>query len=81
MNHQLTILCRKKSDAMERVLRTVRHRGFTLEGMTMTLSGCGREFELSIEVRSQRSLHLLTSQLQKLHDVLRLNDSGQVSRQ
>ena len=55
---------------MERILRTVRHRGFVLKGLQMTSSDCGRQLELAIEVSSTRPLRLLTSQLDKLYDVI-----------
>ena len=70
MTHQITLHCRNQPDAMERILRTVRHRGFTLEAVNMTSSSCGQQFELAIQVSSSRSPRLLTSQLDKLYDVI-----------
>lgn len=70
MNHQLKIECRKQVDIMERVLRVIRHRGFHVQTMDMNLSHCGQQMELSVEVHSVRPLHLLTSQIDKLHDVV-----------
>ena len=70
MSHQIIIQCRKQPDAMERILRTVRHRGVVLEGMSMICSGCGQQLELAIEVSGSRPLRLLTSQLEKLYDVI-----------
>ena len=70
MTYQLSIHCRKQNDVMERVLRVIRHRGFVLQGVNMTMSSCGKQLELSVAVDSHRPIHLLTSQLEKLHDVL-----------
>lgn len=70
MIHQMTIHCRKQPDAMERILRTIRHRGFELEGISMNSSGCGKQLELAIKVRGLQPLRLLTSQLEKLYDVI-----------
>ena len=70
MTYQLKIECRKQSDVLERVLRVIRHRGFSVEAMDMNLSSCGQQMELSVAVDSSRPIHLLTSQIEKLHDVI-----------
>ncbi|WP_081622099.1 acetolactate synthase 2 small subunit [Endozoicomonas elysicola] len=72
MSFQLQLQCHKQPDVVERVLRVVRHRGFTLNTMSMTPSNCGQKIELSMTVSSLRPAHLLITQVQKLHDVVTL---------
>ena len=82
MSYQLKIQCRKQADVLERVLRVIRHRGFCIEAMDMHLSSCGQQMELSVAVDSARPIHLLTSQIEKLHDVVhwQSEQSGQSLR-
>lgn len=72
MSFQLQLQCHKQPDVVERVLRVVRHRGFTLNTMSMTPSNCGQKIELLMTVSSLRPAHLLITQVQKLHDVVTL---------
>lgn len=70
MSILLTLQCYRQPDVLERILRVVRHRGFTLDDMNLT--SCSEKFQLTLTVSSQRPLHLLISQLQKLQDVITL---------
>ena len=72
MNYQLGIACRSQPDILERILRVIRHRGFTLEAITMTPAHSGQQFDVAVTVYGQRPLQLLVTQLEKLHDVLKL---------
>ena len=79
MSFQLLLYCRSNLDVIERILRVIRHRGFTLNTMNMVHSPCGERLKISMTVSSHRPGHLLTTQLQKLHDVLQLNASTAMS--
>ena len=72
MSFQLHMQCHKQPDVVERILRVIRHRGFTLNTMSMTLSHCGEKIELSMSVSSLHPAHLLITQVEKLHDVVAL---------
>ncbi|MFK0569884.1 acetolactate synthase 2 small subunit [Endozoicomonas sp.] len=72
MSFQLHMQCHKQPDVVERILRVIRHRGFTLDEMNMTPSNCGQRIELLMIVSSTRPAHLLMTQVQKLHDVVTL---------
>ena len=72
-SYQLKIECHRKPEVMERVLRVVRHRGFALETMTMSLSACGSRVMTDLVVSSSRPPVLLTAQIEKLYDVIRVS--------
>ncbi|MBT1445421.1 acetolactate synthase 2 small subunit [Shewanella sp. JM162201] len=67
MNHNLEVTMAQRPEVVERVLRVVRHRGFTLTHMNMRL-GEG-SVSLSLSVSSERAIELLSNQLTKLVDV------------
>jgi acetolactate synthase II small subunit len=67
MKHSLTIVLKNQSVAIERFLRVVRHRGFFL--LHFQLSMDDGQYNVAITVESDRPIHLLTSQLNKLVDV------------
>ncbi|KEQ19427.1 acetolactate synthase 2 small subunit [Endozoicomonas numazuensis] len=69
-NYSLTIQCHKKPEVMERLLRVVRHRGFDLESCSMSSSECGKMVSADLDVCSERPIEMLTSQIEKLYDVL-----------
>jgi len=68
MNYQLALTLVQRPEVLERVLRVVRHRGFTITNMNMQLQGDRVSIEMKLE--SERSLALLTNQLDKLIDVI-----------
>ncbi len=70
MSIYLTLQCHKQQDVIERILRVVRHRGFTLDSMSLA-SSC-EQFELNLTLSSKRPVHLLVSQVEKLQDVITL---------
>jgi len=64
-------LCVNQSpEVLERILRVARHRGFTVKLMHWNID----DGELELTVSSQRAIHLLTSQLEKLFDVKQVSD-------
>ena len=72
MSIQLHIQCHQQPDVVERILRVIRHRGFTLNTMSMAPSNCGGKIEQCMTVSSPRPAHLLVTQVEKLHDVVEL---------
>ena len=57
-----------RPEVLERVLRVIRLRGFTVTNMDMTLVDI--QVQLKITVKSDRTFDLLVNQLAKLPDVL-----------
>ena len=68
--YSLDIHCHRKPEVIERLLRVVRHRGFSLEQFSMNNSHCGHHLQASLMVSSHRPVELLTAQLNKLYDVI-----------
>lgn len=69
MQHQLSIQARFRPEMLERVLRVVRHRGFQVCAMNMASGQNSDRINIELTVASQRSVDLLSSQLNKLMDV------------
>ncbi|WP_109128348.1 acetolactate synthase 2 small subunit [Aggregatibacter segnis] len=68
MEHQIDLTAQHRPEVLERILRVVRHRGFTVTQMDMQL--IDGKVRLKFTVKSDRTLDLLVSQLEKLPDVL-----------
>ena len=71
MEHQIDLTAQHRPEVLERILRVVRHRGFTVTQMDMQL--IDGKVRLKFTVKSDRTLDLLVSQLEKLPDVLEIN--------
>ena len=69
--YKLELVARHRPEVLERILRVVRHRGFTVTTMEMTL--IETQVRLKITVRSDRTLDLLVNQLVKLPYVFMVN--------
>ena len=59
-----------RPEVLERVLRVIRLRGFTVTNMDMTLVDI--QVQLKITVKSDRTFDLLVNQLAKLPDVIEI---------
>ena len=71
----IKLVVNQTPEVLERILRVVRHRGFKVE-----LMHWDSEFgSLELTVSSQRALHLLTLQLEKLIDVKQVFDISALS--
>lgn len=70
MEHQIDLTAQHRPEVLERILRVVRHRGFTVTQMDMQLIE-GKVW-LKFTVKSDRTLDLLVSQLEKLPDVIEI---------
>ena len=70
MEHQIDLTAQHRPEVLERILRVVRHRGFTVTQMDMQL--LDDKVRLKFTVKSDRTLDLLVSQLEKLPDVIEI---------
>ena len=62
------LIAQHRPEVLERVLRVIRLRGFTVTNMDMTL--VESQVQLKITVKSDRTFDLLVNQLAKLPDVI-----------
>ena len=70
MEHQIDLTAQHRPEVLERILRVIRHRGFTVTQMDMQL--VDDKVRLKFTVKSDRTLDLLVSQLEKLPDVMEI---------
>ena len=70
MEHQIELTAQHRPEVLERILRVIRHRGFTVTQMDMQL--INDKVRLKFTVKSDRTLDLLVSQLEKLPDVVEI---------
>jgi len=70
MEHQIDLTAQHRPEVLERILRVIRHRGFTVTQMDMQL--INDKVRLKFTVKSDRTLDLLVSQLEKLPDVIEM---------
>ncbi|WP_445945563.1 acetolactate synthase 2 small subunit [Shewanella sp.] len=68
MKHALELTLQPSPEVLERVLRVMRHRGFSVTNMQMQINedAC---IALAVEVETERAIELLSNQLDKLYDV------------
>ena len=64
------LIAQHRPEILERVLRVIRLRGFTVTNMDMTL--VETQVQLKITVKSDRTFDLLVNQLAKLPDVIEI---------
>ena len=70
MEHQIELIAQHRPEVLERILRVIRHRGFTVTQMDMQL--VDDKVRLKFTVKSDRTLDLLVSQLEKIYDVVEI---------
>lgn len=70
MEHQIELTAQHRPEVLERILRVIRHRGFTVTQMDMQL--IEGKVRLKFTVKSDRTLDLLVSQLEKIYDVVEI---------
>ena len=70
MEHQIELTAQHRPEVLERILRIIRHRGFTVTQMDMQL--INDKVWLKFTVKSDRTLDLLVSQLEKIYDVVEI---------
>ena len=64
------LIAQHRPEVLERVLRVIRLRGFTVTNMGMAL--VETQVQLEITVKSDRTFDLLVNQLTKLPDVIEI---------
>ena len=64
------LIAQHRPEVLERVLRVIRLRGFTVTNMDMTL--VETQVQLKITVKSDSTFDLLVNQLAKLPDVIEI---------
>ncbi|RJG49518.1 acetolactate synthase 2 small subunit [Motilimonas pumila] len=79
MIHHLEITTRHTPEVLERVLRVIRHRGFSVQTLQTQLDEANAQVHLQVTVASTRALPLLTTQLAKLVDVNSVTGLSQVT--
>ncbi len=72
----LSLIIKNISGSLERIIRTIRHRGFEMLSLNVTLSHDANTANLEVQVCSERRLSTLTRQLEKLYDVQTLKIVG-----
>ena len=65
------LIAQHRPEVLERILRVIRHRGFTVTKMEMAL--IDDKVRLKFAVKSDRTLVLLVSQLEKLPDIFNID--------
>ena len=70
MDHQIELTAQHRPEVLARILRVIRHRGFTVTQMDMQL--IDDKVRLKFTVKSDRTLDLLVSQLEKIYDVVEI---------
>lgn len=68
MKHALELTLQPSPEVLERVLRVMRHRGFSVTNMQMKTNE-DASIVLAVEVETERAIELLSNQLDKLYDV------------
>lgn len=68
MKHSLELTLQPSAEVLERVLRVMRHRGFSVTNMQMKINA-DASIVLAVEVEAERAIELLSHQLNKLYDV------------
>ncbi len=81
MQHNVSIQARFRPEMLERVLRVVRHRGFQVCAMNMNQMANNENINIELTVASERSVDLLSVQLNKLMDVASVEVQQQTSQQ
>lgn len=64
------LIAQHRPEVLERILRVIRHRGFTVTKMEMAL--IDDKVRLKFTVKSDRTFDLLVNQLAKLPDVIEI---------
>ena len=76
--HTLVIDAHDKPELVERILRVVRHRGFTLRTLDMHHRQDGQNnVQIRLTVESTRSIDTLYHQLDKLWDITQVRSASQ----
>ncbi|APZ41993.1 ACT domain-containing protein [Acidihalobacter ferrooxydans] len=69
MNHELQIIARPQTGALERILRTLRVRGFEVQRMHADFDTARERFHLGVWLQGERAPDVLERQLLRLAEV------------
>jgi len=72
MQHTLTITTSNEASVVERLLQVTRYRGYQLAGLELTPLTDRAGMQITLKVKSDKPITLLTNQLAKLYDVQQL---------
>lgn len=59
-------------ELLERLLRVIRHRGFTVQNLNAETSENEQDLHLTLTVSSERDISLLTKQLEKIFGITKV---------
>jgi acetolactate synthase II small subunit len=62
--------------ALERILRVIRHRGFSVSRMTVVPSGVSDRMDVRLSLQGPRPLPTVFQQLKKLSDVADISEKA-----
>lgn len=79
MKSLLIIQGKNSPELLERLLRVVRHRGFSVQNLHAETSESGQDLHLTITVYSDRDISLLTKQLEKIFGITKVATLSQES--
>ena len=72
MKSLLIIQGHNSPELLERLLRVVRHRGFSVQNLHAETSENGQDLHLTLTVCSDREISLLTKQLEKIFGITKV---------
>lgn len=72
MNHVLNITTNNTPAIVERLLQVTRYRGYELAGLELVSHADASSLSITLTVRSDKPIQLLTNQLHKLYDIQQL---------
>ena len=81
LNQTLQVECKNESAALERLLRVVRFRGFSVSNFHARLDGASNQLSVDLTVSGERPLHLLENQLLKNYEVTAVRVVGNMLNQ
>ena len=71
--HQMTIVATSAPELAERILRVIRHRGFVIQHLAMSLNETKKIVVLDLMVNSHKPISLLINQLHKVVNVQQID--------
>ena len=77
MKYLLLIKADNSPELLERLLRVCRHRGFNVQNINGETSEDEKSLHVTMTVASERPIHLLNKQLEKLFGVIQVALIGQ----
>lgn len=79
MSSLLYLQIKNEEGALERVLRTTRHRGFTLESFNVQTGRNPELYDVTLCIAGERPVNFLSRQFDKLFDVVAVTELHEAS--